>query len=55
MSLFVVNIKIPSASNANIVCPSRIDGTSANQEGSGDLIREEIRIGPVIRQGNSVD
>ena len=33
---------------------SQIDGTSADPEGIGDLIREEFYIGPVVCLGGSV-
>ena len=33
--------------------PSRIDGTSADPKGNGDLIRQEFWLGPVDRLGGS--
>jgi hypothetical protein len=35
--------------------PLRTDGTSADPEGSGDIIRERFFLDPVIRVGGPVD
>ena len=37
-----------------ITSPSGFDGTSADLESSGGLIRKELWLGPVIRLGSSV-
>ena len=53
LPICVVNIKTPNYCQHRC-CPLRIDGSSADQECSGYLIREEFYLDPVVRLGSSV-